>query len=58
MPLRTSLASCELTSFLKTERECDERCAMVWGEPPREARRVSVDSMNSWALLVCGNLVW
>jgi hypothetical protein len=33
---------------LKTERECEERCAMEEALAPGWERRVSVDSMYSW----------
>jgi hypothetical protein len=51
MPLRSSLASWEWTSFLKTERECEERCEMAWALAPGCERSVSVDSINSWMML-------
>jgi hypothetical protein len=47
MPLRSSLASCAESSFLKTERECEERWAIEDGLAPGWERRVSVDSMYS-----------
>ena len=47
MPLRSSLASCECTSFLNVERECEDRCATDCGLPLDWLMRVSADSMNS-----------
>ncbi len=49
MPFRISLASFECASFLNVERECDDRCASDCGLAPGCFRRVSVDSMNSYA---------
>lgn len=47
IPLRSSFESWPWTSFLNTERECDERWAMDCALAPGCVSRVSVDSMNS-----------
>lgn len=52
MPLRSSFESCACASFLKTERECDERWAMDWALEPGCVSSVSVDSMNSCRMSV------
>jgi hypothetical protein len=52
MPLRSSFESLAWTSFLKTERECEERWDMDCAVAPGWVRRVSVDSTNSYYVLV------